>query len=66
MIDYVVHFVNHFDPNGKNLTAWPKYTPTNPTMLTLIEGPTPIVLTNDTYRKEAMEYLTELSLQYPM
>ncbi|KIP02703.1 hypothetical protein PHLGIDRAFT_78736 [Phlebiopsis gigantea 11061_1 CR5-6] len=66
MIDYLVNFVNHFDPNGQNLTAWPKYTTATPTLLTLDDGPIPLTLTNDTFRQEAMAYLVELGLQHPL
>lgn len=66
MMDYLVNFANHFNPNGQNLTNWPKYSPSNPTLLTLLDEPDPYILTNDTFRQEAMEYLTQLTLEYPL
>lgn len=66
MVDYLVNFVNHFDPNGQNLTNWPKYSTSNPTLFTLLDGPRPFALTNDTFRQAAIEYLVQLSLQYPL
>lgn len=66
MMDYVINFVNHFNPNGQNLTRWPKYTPSSPTLLTILDGSEPLVLTNDTFREKAMEYVLELAHQYPL
>ena len=65
MTDYLLNFVNHFDPNGQNLTSWPKYTTAVPALLTLDDGPTPFTLTNDTFRQEAIDYVVDLGLQYP-
>lgn len=65
MLDYVINFVNHFDPNGNTVANWPQYTPSNPTLLTLLDGASPVVLTNDTFRAQAIEYLTELTLASP-
>ncbi|KAI0812536.1 carotenoid ester lipase precursor [Irpex lacteus] len=52
-VHYVVHFVNHFDPNGNSSARqaangtsgslfWPRYTPSNPQLLTLQDGPIPM------------------------
>lgn len=66
LTDYLINFVNHLDPNGNGSAYWPQYTPTNPTLMTFLDGPTPQELTQDTFREEAMRTLTELFLKYPL
>ena len=66
MADYLINFVNHLDPNGKTGIAWPKYTKSAPKLLTFQDGLVPLAITNDDYRAEAMQLLTELSLQFPL
>ncbi|KAI0091678.1 carotenoid ester lipase precursor [Irpex rosettiformis] len=65
MTDYLVNFVNHLDPNGKNLTSWPQYSTSNPTLLTFLDGPIPRGQEQDNFREEAMDYLNNLLLKYP-
>jgi acetylcholinesterase len=65
LTDYLVHFVNHLDPNGGSSMNWPKYTKESPNSLTLQDGLVPVTVAQDTYRKEAMEFLTRLSLKNP-
>ncbi|KAI0704351.1 carotenoid ester lipase precursor [Cytidiella melzeri] len=66
LTDYLVHFVNHLNPNGNGSERWPRYTPANPALMTLLDGPTPQAITQDTFRDTAMSYLTSLSLKYPL
>ncbi|KAI0804500.1 carotenoid ester lipase precursor [Irpex lacteus] len=66
LTDYLINFVNHLDPNGNGSAYWPQYTPTNPTLMTFLDGPTPQELTQDTFREEAIGTLTELFLKYPL
>lgn len=66
MTDYLINFVNHLDPNGPNTVNWPKYTPSSPQLLTLVDGSTPFTITTDTYREEPMAFVSNLSLKYPL
>nr|VWO95133.1 Carboxylic ester hydrolase (EC [Ganoderma boninense] len=69
MTDYLIHFVNHGDPNGaeNNLIDWPQYdTETRPQMTFVDDDDTPLVITNDTYRVNGFNKLTELSFQFPL
>ena len=70
MADYLVNFVNKLDPNGKTVTSWPKYTTAAPQMLEfydlLIPGLNALKITNDDYRVDAMNFMTQLSLKSPL
>ncbi|KAJ8496267.1 hypothetical protein ONZ51_g1208 [Trametes cubensis] len=66
MADYLINFVNHLDPNGNTVPSWPKYTTSSPSLLTFLDGLIPITITNDDYRVDAMNLITELSLQFPL
>ncbi len=63
--DYIIRFVAHLNPNGDNGIAWPKWTSEYPQMLSLNEGPISQNITEDTYRKDAIETLNEIMLEYP-
>lgn len=65
MTDLLVNFVNHLDPNGPTALTWPKYDTSSAAMLTLLDGPVPQVITQDTYRKEAMAYFLKLGFAHP-
>lgn len=66
LTDYLVHFINHLNPNGNNSTllSWPKYNSSSGStqLLTLLDGTTPLAVTNDTYREGAMALIVQLSL----
>ena len=66
MADYLINFVNHLDPNGKGLQKWPRYNATNPQQLTFLDGIVPLTLSDDEYRKEGMELITNLTLATPL
>ena len=59
LADYLINFVNHLDPNGPTVLAWPQYN-TSAEMMVLQDGPVPLVIGQDTYRKDAIALLTEL------
>jgi acetylcholinesterase len=65
LMDYLIHFVTHLDPNGGSSPSWPQYTNASPQLMTLLD-PNGTGITEDTYRADALDYLTELSLAYPM
>ncbi|VDC05627.1 unnamed protein product [Peniophora sp. CBMAI 1063] len=66
MTEYLVRFVATLDPNGGSLLEWPKYTTSSPTLLTFLDGLTPLKLTQDTFRENGFDVLTDLSLKYPL
>ncbi len=70
MADYLVNFVNKLDPNGKTGISWPQYTTKSPQLLEfydlVISGLNGLKITNDDYRVDAMNFITQLSLQYPL
>ncbi|KAM5540835.1 hypothetical protein V8D89_005479 [Ganoderma adspersum] len=70
MADYLVNFVNKLDPNGKTGISWPKYTTASPQMLEfydlIIPGLNGLKITNDDYRVDAMNFMTQLSLKSPL
>ncbi|KAI0091261.1 carotenoid ester lipase precursor [Irpex rosettiformis] len=65
LTDNLVHFVNYHNPNSRGDASWPRYTRTNPMLLTLLDGSTPTVLEKDNYRADAMNYMNELLVAYP-
>ncbi|KAI0060995.1 carotenoid ester lipase precursor [Artomyces pyxidatus] len=64
--DYLIRFVSTLNPNGNTGIPWPRYTTSSPQLLTLLDGSTPLVITNDTYRAAGFNYLTQLSLEDPL
>lgn len=66
MTNYLIHFVNNLDPNGGSEHNWPKYTKEDPNLLIFQDGFIPIATDKDTYRKDGLEFLTELSLVNPI
>ncbi|KAH9061818.1 alpha beta-hydrolase [Lactarius deliciosus] len=66
LTDYLIHFVTNLNPNGESSPQWPRYTTSSPQLLTLLDGPVAANITLDTYRVDAMEFITELSLVHPL
>ncbi|KAF8833187.1 alpha/beta-hydrolase [Paxillus ammoniavirescens] len=66
MASYLVRFVDNLDPNGGTDLHWPQYTTANPHMLEFLDGPIPQALIEDTHRVEAMKFLTNVMLAYPL
>ncbi|OSC98005.1 carotenoid ester lipase precursor [Trametes coccinea BRFM310] len=66
LADYLINFATNLNPNGKTVASWPQYTTSSPKLLTFLDGITPVTITNDDYRVDAMNLLTELSLQFPI
>ncbi|KAF7984603.1 hypothetical protein HWV62_12801 [Athelia sp. TMB] len=64
--DYVINFAYHLDPNGPTVPKWPQYTLASPKLLTLLDGATPVSITEDTFRVEAMAGIAEIALKYPI
>jgi len=66
LADYLINFVTDLDPNGSGQVQWPKYTTSNPQILTFLDGDVPVTITQDTYRQEEMEFVMEMNLAYPL
>ena len=66
LMDYLIRFTNHLDPNGVGLHYWPQYDTKTRSVLTFWDGLIPITITEDTYRQDAMNVLTNLSLAHPL
>jgi hypothetical protein len=66
--DYVIRFTNKLDPNSNGLFAfrWPQYTTESPKQLIFLDGLIPQVIGEDTYRKEQMDFLNQLTLAVPV
>ncbi|KAI0790998.1 carotenoid ester lipase precursor [Abortiporus biennis] len=68
LTDYLVNFVNHLDPNGAgSVISWPQYdaTSSSPQILTFLDGMEPEVITPDTFRQEAINFVIGLDLRNP-
>ena len=56
----------NLDPNGPGLLNWPQYTTSSPKLMTFLDGPVPLNITEDTFRVEGMDLLTKLLLANPL
>ncbi|KAG7088897.1 hypothetical protein E1B28_012842 [Marasmius oreades] len=64
---FLIRFANNLDPNGSGSTSWPEYTTASPSLLTLVDNVLfPIQITQDTYRKDAMDAITKIILANPL
>jgi carboxylesterase type B len=72
MTDYFIRFVNTLDPNGspspRAQAEWPRYDPERPQLLTFLpEYVKPsVVVTDDNFRKEPMDWFAEMAKRYRM
>ncbi|KAG6902406.1 hypothetical protein C0995_000332 [Termitomyces sp. Mi166 len=66
MADYLIRFVVNLNPNGASGLQWPQYDLTKPQLLTFIDGLIPVTITSDTYRQDAMNAVTNLTLAHPL
>ena len=71
MTDFLIRFVSTLDPNdystiNNGTVTWPEYTSENPRLLAFQRGDTPLAVIPDTFRKEAMDFVMELSLAQPL
>lgn len=66
MTDYFIHFVHTLDPNGGSEDFyWPEYIPRSPKLLAFVDGDAPLQVVQDTFRKEPIKFVNELSLAQP-
>ncbi len=62
LTDYLINFATNLDPNGGLSPRWPQYTLKSPQLMTLVDSQgTNRTITQDAYRVEEMEFLTNLS-----
>ncbi|KAI9442991.1 carotenoid ester lipase precursor [Lactarius indigo] len=68
LTDYLINFATNLDPNSSGLgPQWPRYTTSSRQLMTFVDGQaTSRTITLDTYRGEAMKYLTKLLLANPL
>ena len=64
MASYLVRFVTNLDPNGAGTLSWPKWTTSSPNLLTFLDGSIPQNITQDTYRADAIAFLSTMNLAY--
>jgi acetylcholinesterase len=60
LADYLIRFVANLDPNGKTQIHWPQYTNKQPKLLTFLDGSTPVELSRDTFRQNAIKFVGDL------
>ncbi|KAF5376472.1 hypothetical protein D9615_008628 [Tricholomella constricta] len=67
MADYLIRFAANLDPNPKSGLQWPKYTTATRKLLTFYDG---LIfdekITTDTFRKDAIAFLTNITLAHPL
>jgi len=71
--DYLINFVNFLDPNKKvdaslqdpRIINWPQYDDKTVPLLTILDGAVPLNITRDDYREDAINFMTEVSLEMP-
>ncbi|KAJ6624410.1 carotenoid ester lipase precursor [Mycena sp. CBHHK59/15] len=66
LTDYLINFANTLNPNGNTVPSWPAYTTASPNMMTFLDGLIPTTITQDTYRAAAMQFITNVTLQFPI
>ncbi|KAF9568773.1 carotenoid ester lipase precursor [Agrocybe pediades] len=66
MEDHLIRFANTLDPNPVIGYQWPKYNLATKKVATYVDGLIPVVTGTDDFREEAMKYLTEVTLAYPV
>ncbi|KAF8955264.1 carotenoid ester lipase [Flammula alnicola] len=66
MGDHLIRFANNLNPNPTSGYQWPQYTLTDRKIATYLDGLIPLATTQDTYRADAMSYLTQVTLENPV
>ncbi|PFH48027.1 hypothetical protein AMATHDRAFT_76935 [Amanita thiersii Skay4041] len=65
MQDYLIYFVNTYNPNRPSTFQWPKYNIQDRPLLTLWDGPG-VNVTADTFREPTFMLDLKLGLKYPL
>ncbi|KAK0222165.1 carotenoid ester lipase precursor [Armillaria fumosa] len=66
MADYLIRFVATSNPSGSTGIQWPQWTTKSPNLLTFNDGLLPLTITQDTFRSDAMNGLSEILLANPI
>ncbi|KAK0460036.1 carotenoid ester lipase precursor [Desarmillaria tabescens] len=66
MADYLIRFAATLDPGGSTGIQWPQWTNSSPNLLTFNDGLLPLTVTQDTFRSDAMNGLSEILLRNPI
>jgi len=67
MVDYIIYFTRNLDPNGHQPIRWPKYDLRNPKALIFQDDVLfPVVIENDDYRTNPLNFAMNLSLLHPI
>jgi len=66
LTNYLIQFVTNLDPNGGSSTPWPQYTPESRQLLTFYDAPTASNITLDDFRADAIAFLQNVSLRFPL
>ncbi|KAJ7124165.1 carotenoid ester lipase precursor [Mycena epipterygia] len=66
LTDYLINFATSLNPNGNTVPNWPAYTSATPNVMTFLDGLIPTMITQDTYREAGMQFLTNLTLEFPI
>ncbi|KAF8964271.1 Alpha/Beta hydrolase protein [Flammula alnicola] len=66
MEDYLIRFAATLNPNSLTSFQWPKYTLQSRQLLTFLDGLIPLIITADTYRQAAMNFVTNVTLATPV
>jgi acetylcholinesterase len=67
LTDYIIYFTRNLDPNGNLEISWPKYDLRNPKALVFQDDPIfPMVVEDDNYRINPLEFVANISLLYPI
>jgi acetylcholinesterase len=67
--DYIIRFTNKLDPNGREGLGiqWPKWDPKRPRALIFKDDANSrLVIDRDDYRANALNYVANLSIRYPI
>ncbi|KAH8982264.1 carotenoid ester lipase precursor [Lactarius akahatsu] len=67
--DYFIRFTNNLDPNGKRGLGvpWPQWDPRKPKAAIFQDSTLfPIIIGDDNYRTDALNYVANMSLLYPI
>ena len=67
--DYVIRFTNNLNPNGEkgHGIPWPQWDPRKPKAVIFQDSPLfPLVVGDDNYRTDPLNYVVNMSLLYPI
>jgi acetylcholinesterase len=66
MGDYLIRFASTLNPNSARSFQWPQYTLSKRNILTFLDGLIPLIISTDTYRQDAMNFITNVTLANPV